>query len=175
MDIIKVLETITAGLDEVEFFLGGSRRFGYDTKDSDYDVFIYLPKVFTPNPEKVLKYLDSGESSSIQDFLSLLGIEDERIRIKINSQNTARGDIYVKHAFHYKTSLLSLPVDLIFFSGNKERYLEYKEEHQAVENFLKDNSILIDVYKNLQAKGGYKYKALLKAMKSRSDKTNVEN
>ena len=166
MNVVKIFEELIKDLEGVEFFVGGSRRFGYNRDQSDHDFFIYLPKVITSDPKNVISYIESGLSNSINYFLSLLNIDPigvTRGKIK-NGKNNNSG--YIEGAVHVKTTIFGNIIDLTFFEA-KEEYLFYKKDHEKVDEFLKTNPEIIEVYKKLQLSGILKYRAILEVIKAR--------
>lgn len=139
--------------DDVQFFIGGSRRFGYYTKQSDLDIFFYVPKIFI-EASSVLNYVENGENSGAKTLLEALTLD--------GLMSEKRESKYHNKSFGFKTQLFGLGVDLIIFEGELEAFSDLRDEHAKIETFLKENPMVVRAYRDLPVKGAVKYNHLLK-------------
>lgn len=138
--------------DEIEFFIGGSRRFGYFHDTSDIDVFVGVPKVFVESPS-FLDFLVDGEKSGINSLLKFLGLDRSTIH--------ERKGKYHPESSCFKIVIFGFSVDLIVFEGEREAFHELRNEHILVESYLRQHPVLIEAYRDLPVRGALKYRKLL--------------
>jgi hypothetical protein len=107
----------------IQFFLGGSRRFGYENPTSDYDFFVYSD----------LTNLMGGGGGSIGGLLISMGFK------AINKSDQFQTDIASSHAQDYPNVDLYAYHDLIHvgvFSDEKQ-FSDLAQQHDLLEKFLK--------------------------------------
>jgi len=133
-----VIDKLLVDLD-CGHFLGGSRRFGYSTNLSDWDIFIDVPEENISKSNAIYNYLyESGFK---------LVPEDDHVDYTIEKATL--------YCFADRIHVLAI--------YDSELYKELKEEHDKVALFLSNNPILRKVAlrfkKDAKISGAFLYKA----------------
>ncbi len=146
MDVLQLVQTKLLEYQkqnkDMEFFLGGSRRFGYHNEGSDYDFFIYLPKV--------------GDVLSVELYFA-----------RFFGATSVRSSQY--QGKHYRARVLGTQVDLILY-GDKPTFDVLLLEHEKLSSFLENQPTLVhyltinDVGRDDVSHGAFRYRALVKVM-----------
>ena len=147
MDVTLVQKHIDSVLAEkkVNYFYGGSQRFGFANEKSDLDVFLFVSS------------LDTDQDWLINEF----GLEVVENPYPLN------------RSVGFKTKVFNVKVDFIFIPGEGD-FNDLKKEHLAVEAFLISNLTVGRLIKTLKKmdsehtiKGALIYKALLRLAEDR--------
>ena len=156
MNVSRVVAVLLEDLDGVEYFLGGSRRFQYDTENSDIDLFLFVPKALN-TPESMVDYLTSGDSNGLERVLDAFGIPHYM-------RNGPTENQYDMGNFHFVTTLLGIKLDLIIFTDNKA-FKESQAEHVRVEKYLDLFPESRQYIKAIPGPGKLKYRAMLQRIR----------
>lgn len=149
------MELVFENFKGIEYFLGGSHRFGYSNSESDLDYFIFLPNAFD-DPESVLNYL-TDKDTSLHVFLRALNmLDDEDL-----SYRKSRHLQYGVGTFFESIHIFGFKIDLTFFEGDYKAFEEALKEHDRVENYLNENPEIRNFVKNLRVGGKEKYRSIL--------------
>lgn len=146
-----ILREILGAMEGVDFFFGGSVRFGYDREDSDTDVF-----VLARSREAINKLAES--------FLERPG---RRYNLESDFA-VVRG----KYPFtRFRFMILDQPVDFLLAQTKDEaEFVQLKKDHDLVEAFLVSHPDLREFCRFLGSTrrlgkewitGAYKFRALL--------------
>ena len=106
------------------YFVGGSRRFGYNNEDSDTDIFVYTSANAKLTRLEAVLTADNFTNEGSENF--------EYIICKL---------------FHHKDWKIHLGI-----ISNYDRFLELKKQHEKVEEMLRNNPALVRASKILKEK-----------------------
>jgi hypothetical protein len=151
----KIISAVLEDLEGVEFFIGGSQRFGYNTPFSDLDLFIFVPP--TTDPELALEFLETGKANGYKQIVKRFGVDERQ------TKNLSNKKLYdIGNTYHFKCPFLEFrTIDLLLFE-NYETWDELRKEHEEVEKIYQDSPKLSKVIKNMVGPGKYKYQAIIK-------------
>ncbi len=110
--IIRRIEKETG--EKIESFIGGSRRFGWNRKDSDIDIFLLIP-------------------NSILHLVESILISEGFIR---------NNDPIGKYESGFTQFIDPYHISHVNLTDNTYYFMELKKEHEKVEIFLKEKPVL---------------------------------
>ena len=128
----KILDKYLADKGYNDYFIGGSYRFGWLTKQSDYDLFI----------------LEKNPSDGLLPKITTIS----DLNLHCVTPNCYPGQ-------HWETEIFGNQIDLIFFY-NKDVYQSLYEEHLEIETYLQNNPEVSDILSIVQCTNQDKYRAL---------------
>ena len=146
----NIIDFITKSLNTEEIFLGGSRRFGWDTPYSDYDLFVY--------------------TSDIDQTVMVLNILGFQLKVVFNEHTES----YEEAPFRtFELGKIHISV-----TGSLGAWSYLRTNHVLVENYLISNPRIVDFIIHWRAElgtylvgtylvghGKYTYRTLLKMAK----------
>tara|TARA_Y100000310_G_C20668865_1_gene809144 strand:+ start:581 stop:1090 length:510 start_codon:yes stop_codon:yes gene_type:complete len=138
------------------FFWGGSRRWGFNSFLSDYDIFV----------------LGGKYEEGVYSFNYILpeGLDLNLVRA---SRFTDQDSIYPLGSTHFETTLFNRDIDMLFFEdSNRRSFEELRLEHEQVDLYCQSHQLIISLIARIKHKMTSKeaYQALVDAMNTEKRK-----